>query len=51
MFVEKEMPELEKQVWQKFKNKDFLLIGIDTKETKEKVDLFIKNGDYLSGSL
>ena len=38
----KEMPELEKQVWQKFKNKDFLLIGIDTKETKEKVDLFIK---------
>jgi peroxiredoxin len=38
----KEMPELEKQVWQKFKSKDFLLIGIDTKESKEKVDLFIK---------
>ena len=36
------MPELEKQVWQKFKSKDFLLIGIDTKESKEKVDLFIK---------
>ena len=38
----KEMPELEKQVWQKFKSKNFLLIGIDTKESKEKVDLFIK---------
>ena len=37
----REMPELEEKVWQEFKNKDFLLIGIDTKESKEKVDLFI----------
>ena len=36
------MPVLEKKVWQKFKNKDFLLLGIDIKEPKEKVDPFIK---------
>ena len=35
------MPELEKKVWQRFKNDDFILIGIDTKEPEEKVDLFI----------
>ena len=38
----REMPELEEKVWKEFKNKDFLLIGIDTKESKEKVDLFIE---------
>jgi peroxiredoxin len=38
----REMPELEEKVWQEFKNEDFLLIGVDTKETKEKVDQFIE---------
>ncbi len=38
----REMPELEEKVWQEFKKEDFLLIGIDTKEPKEKVDLFIE---------
>ena len=38
----REMPELEKKVWQEFKKDDFLLIGIDTKESKEKVDVFIE---------
>ena len=38
----REMPELEKKVWQEFKKDDFLLIGIDTKEPKEKVDIFIE---------
>ena len=28
----KEMPHLEKEVWQKFKNDDFLLVGVDLKE-------------------
>ena len=37
----REMPDLEKKVWQRFKNNDFLLIGIDIKEDKEKVDQFI----------
>ena len=37
----REMPELEKKVWQRFKNDDFILIGIDTKEPEEKVDVFI----------
>ena len=37
----REMPELEEKVWQEFKKEDFLLIGVDTKEPKEKVDLFI----------
>ena len=38
----REMPELEEKVWQEFNNEDFLLIGVDTKEPKEKVDLFIE---------
>jgi len=33
----KEMPHLEKEVWQRFKNEDFLLIGIDYDEPLEKV--------------
>jgi peroxiredoxin len=37
----REMPELEEKVWKQFKDDDFLLIGIDTKESKEKVDAFI----------
>jgi peroxiredoxin len=38
----REMPALEEQVWQQFKDEEFLLIGIDTKEAKEKVDVFIE---------
>jgi peroxiredoxin len=37
----REMPELEEKVWKQFKDDDFILIGIDTKESKEKVDAFI----------
>lgn len=37
----KEMPHLEKEVWQKFKNEDFILVGIDLKEDTEKVKRFI----------
>lgn len=36
------MPHLEKDVWQKFKDSDFLLIGVDLKETPEKVQKFIE---------
>ncbi len=39
----REMPHLEKRVWQRFKEKDFLLIGIDIKDNKEKADAFIKS--------
>ena len=35
------MPALEEKVWKQFKNEDFLLIGIDTKESIEKVNAFI----------
>ena len=38
----KEMPHLEKEVWQRFKNDEFILIGIDLKEEPEKVNRFIK---------
>jgi len=38
----KEMPHLEKEVWQKFKNDDFILIAVDLKEKKEKVVPFIE---------
>ncbi len=38
----KEMPQLEKRVWQKFKDKEFLLIGVDIKDTKEKAQAFVK---------
>lgn len=38
----KEMPHLEKEVWQKFKNDDFLLIGVDYDESLEKVIEFQK---------
>ena len=37
------MPHLESQVWQQFKNEDFILIGIDLKEERKKVEKFIKN--------
>lgn len=37
----KEMPHLEKEVWQQFKDEDFILIGIDLRESREKVEKFI----------
>ena len=36
----KEMPHLEKEVWQQLKDKDFLLIGVDYDEPLAKVDAF-----------
>jgi len=38
----KEMPHLEKEVWQRFKGEDFLLIAVDLKEPKNKVIPFIE---------
>jgi len=37
----KEMPHLEKEVWQRFKDDDFILIGVDLMEDKEVVKEFI----------
>lgn len=37
-----EMPHLEKDVWQKFKVKDFILIGIDRDEPLDVVQKFTK---------
>ena len=37
----KEMPHLEKEVWQRFKDDDFILIGVDLKEELEVVEKFI----------
>ena len=39
----KEMPHLEKEVWQRFKEDDFLLIGVDLMEDLEVVKQFILN--------
>ena len=39
----KEMPHLEKEVWQRFMGDDFNLIGVDLKEDLEVVKNFIKN--------
>ena len=38
----KEMPHLEKDVWQHFKKKDFILIGVDYDEPHSKVEAFRK---------
>ena len=38
----KEMPHLESEVWQQFKDDDFLLIGIDLKEDEVTTRAFIK---------
>ena len=38
----KEMPHLEKDVWQKFKVKDFILIGVDRDEPLDVVQEFTK---------
>ena len=37
----KEMPHLEQEVWQRFKDDDFILIGVDLKENLEVVKNFI----------
>lgn len=37
-----EMPHLEKEVWQQFKKDNFIIIGIDLKEKKDKILPFIK---------
>ena len=37
------MPHLEREVWQRYKDDDFILIGIDLKEDAVKVKKFIKN--------
>jgi peroxiredoxin len=39
----KEMPHLEKEVWQRFKDDDFILIGVDYDEPLEKVQNFVKD--------
>jgi peroxiredoxin len=39
----KEMPHLEKEVWQRFKEDDFLLIGVDLMEDLDVVKEFIFN--------
>ena len=39
----KEMPHLEKEVWQRFKGDDFLLIGVDLMEDLKVVKEFILN--------
>jgi peroxiredoxin len=38
----KEMPFLEKEVWQKFKDDDFILIGVDLDEPLDKVKKFVE---------
>ena len=38
----KEMPHLEEEVWQKFKNDNFVLIGVDLKEELNVVEGFIQ---------
>ena len=39
----KEMPHIEKEIWQKHKNnKDFVLIGVDMDEPLDKVKKFVK---------
>ncbi len=36
-----EMPHLEKEVWQRFKGNDFVLIAVDLKEKSERIKPFI----------
>ena len=38
----KEMPHLEEEVWQRFKDEDFILVGVDLKEELSVVKEFIK---------
>jgi len=36
----KEMPVLEKEVWQRFKGEEFILIGLDLKEDEQQAKVF-----------
>lgn len=38
----KEMPHIEKEIWQELKDKDFIVIGMDYKEAPNKVKKFAK---------
>ena len=38
----KEMPYIEKDIWQELKAKDFIVIGMDYKESSDKVKAFAK---------
>lgn len=39
----KEMPFIERDIWQRHKNNEnFVILGIDREETKEQIDAFIK---------
>ena len=38
----KEMPHLESDVWQEFKGEDFILLGVDLKESPEKTKSFVE---------
>ncbi len=38
----KEMPFIEKEIWQELKDKDFILVGVDRDEPIEKVKKFAK---------
>lgn len=38
----KEMPFIEKDIWQPLKDKEFVLVGMDYKEKKDKVSAFAK---------
>ncbi|UBM63297.1 TlpA family protein disulfide reductase [Candidatus Sulfidibacterium hydrothermale] len=38
----REMPHLESEIWQQFKNKNFILIGVDYDEPLAKVEAFRK---------
>ena len=38
----KEMPHLENKVWKEFKDEDFILLGVNLKESKEKTTTFIE---------
>lgn len=41
----KEMPHLEKEVWQTFKDRDFILLGVDLDEPAQKVKDFAEAMD------
>jgi len=38
----KEMPHIESKIWQPYKDKGLILLGVDRRETKEKVEMFAK---------
>jgi len=38
----KEMPHIESKIWQPYKDKGLILLGVDRREPKEKVEMFAK---------